>query len=106
MGASADNPFDGVWDAFADAGLLDQAWVEQAGGDPLPVMVDLRTPDELEFDSRVTVSRPTIEYRCTDAPDLDVGTTLTVNGVRYRVRNPPRAHDDGVHMTADLEVIR
>ncbi len=105
MGALADNPFAGTWSAFADAGLLVQALIDRADDDPLPVLVDLRTPDELDFDSRVTVAHPTIEYLRADAPGLDVGATLTVKDVRYRVRNPPRATGDGAHMTADLEAI-
>lgn len=106
MGTPADDPFGGIWSVFGDAGLLDEALIDQGGGDPLSTLVDLRTPDELEFDSRVTVSVPTIEYRHVDAPMLDVGSTLTIKLVRYRVRNPPRRQDDGIHMTADLEVIR
>lgn len=106
MGAPADDPFGGIWEVFSDAGLLDEALIDQADAEPQPVMVDLRTPDELDFDSRVTVSVPTIEYRRVDAPSLDTGSTLTVKGTRYRVRNPPRANADGIHMIADLEVTR
>lgn len=106
MGAPADSPFDGIWDAFADAGLLDEASIDRDGGEPLVIMVDLRTPDEVEFDSRITAHRPMIDYRRVDAPDLNVDSYLTVKGIRYRVRNPPRDLGDGVHLQADLEVVR
>jgi hypothetical protein len=110
MGTPADSPFDGIWDAFGDAGLLDAATIERDGdrdgGEPLVIMVDLRTPDEVEFDSRVTAHKPMIDYRRADSPDLDVDSYLTVRGIRYRVRNPPRDLGDGIHLQADLEVVR
>ncbi|MDQ7981354.1 hypothetical protein QYH69_29410 [Paraburkholderia sp. SARCC-3016] len=102
----ADSPFDGIWDAFGDAGLLDAAMIDRDGGEPLVIMVDLRTPDEVEFDSRITTHKPMIDYRRVDAPELAVDSTLTVRGIRYRVRNPPRDLGDGVHLQADLEVVR
>ena len=102
MATPADDPFAGVWDAFSDAGLLDEALIDRGDAEPLSIMVDLRMPDEPEFEGQVTAYEPHIEFRLSDAPSLAKGSTMTIKNVQYRVIRAPRRTEDGVHAVAYL----
>ncbi|KWC82759.1 hypothetical protein WL58_17975 [Burkholderia cepacia] len=92
-----------VWAAIAAVGMLKTAQVD---GVVDPVQIGFEAPDLLELGSQVTVAEYQIEYRAQDLPDLARGTELTIEGVRYRVRRPPRRTGDGYFMIADLEEVR
>ncbi|WP_321891706.1 head-tail joining protein [Paraburkholderia tropica] len=91
------------WTAFDALGMLKTAYVD---GMPEGVKVGFSAPDQIELDSQVTVAEYQIEFQSTDLPDLARGSILTIGGVRYRVRRPPRRKDDGFFLLADLEVAK
>ncbi|RKP43798.1 head-tail joining protein [Pararobbsia silviterrae] len=91
------------WAAFAAAGMLKTAYVDDVPGG---VQVGFATPDQLDLDGQVTVAEYQIEYQAADLPALARGSIIKVDEVCYRVRRPPRRKDDGFFMLADLEVAK
>ncbi|MBY4866777.1 hypothetical protein K6W76_09680 [Burkholderia anthina] len=92
-----------IWDAIADTGMLKEARL--ASDLTRGVLVGFSSPDALDLGMQVTVAEYQIEYRAQDIPDLKRSDELSIEGVQYRVRRPPRRKDDGYFMLADLEEI-
>lgn len=95
----------GFMAAFEAHGLATRATRTQVPGD-VGFVVGFVQPDELLFNDAVQTAQTAIEYTTADAPALTVGTALTINGMVYRVNQPPRLQGDGTFSRAALEVQR
>lgn len=76
------------WPEFKAAGMLTTATVT-SDGDTFDVDVGFSMPDQERLGGRGLSRDYEIEYQHEDAPDLDEGDGVVINGVSYRVRQPP-----------------
>lgn len=63
-------------------------------------------PEELILGEAVHTAQIEIEYKTADAPTLALGTSLTIDGVAYRVNSVPRKQGDGTFSRSGLEEAR
>lgn len=105
MSRELDEVFDGVWDAFDDAGFFEQATVMPAGGEPFDITVDFRKGSAEVFNGVAQTSQFSITYRLADAT-LRRQSLLGIDGVTYQLKADPEPDETGLNATAELEVRR
>ncbi|MDE1011269.1 MAG: hypothetical protein OSB38_36965 [Paraburkholderia fungorum] len=94
------------WSAFEAAGMLKTAQLVSSDGSMRDVQVGFTSPEVLDLGAQITAADPQIEYQTLDGPDIGRDALLVIDGVRYRVRRPPRRKDDGYFSVADLEKLK
>ena len=92
------------WAAFADAGMLALATSVDIGGTVYEnVYIGLTEPDEIFQETGTQHTHYQAEYQTTALPGLNVGDTITIDSVEYRVKTPPRLQRTGWYSLCDLE---
>ncbi|CAM2154444.1 conserved hypothetical protein [Paraburkholderia tropica] len=105
MSRELDEVFDGVWDAFTDAGFFEQATILPATGEPFDITVDFRKGSAELFNGAAQTSQFSITYRIADAT-LKRASLLSIDSVTYRLKADPEPDETGLNATAELELKR
>lgn len=92
------------WGAFKDAGMLVAATYQPAVGDLVEFDVGFNRPDQVVLDGVAHSTQASIEYQAVDI-ELRRGAVVKVDGVDYKVSQPPMAKDDGTFMLAYVEKV-
>jgi hypothetical protein len=93
------------WPAFKQAGMLDEAVYQPAGGAPaVPFDVSFSRPDQVVLDGMVHSTDYSIEYQGADI-EIKREYVLQIAGGTYKVRQTPAAKGDGTFYVAALEKV-
>jgi len=96
-----------MWDnilfdeAFDRAGIRVQATLLK-GGYP-DFQVKFERPQQIMLDDQVHTTNYSIEYTTGDVPSIARNDQVRIDGVTYRVIQPPVAQGDGYWTIAELE---
>jgi hypothetical protein len=85
---------------FRDFGVP-ASWLPSAGGPRSDVLVIFDNPDDLVLNGAILVQNTSsIMYQTGQLVGLEESEVLTINGVSWRVQEPPKAVEDGRLTTA------
>lgn len=99
-----------MWDnslfgeAFDAAGLRTEVALIKAGGSII-FRARFEQPQQILADEQVHTTNYWIEYESAKSPALSFDDVLLIQGVTYRVVQPPRAQGDGYFVIAELEQV-
>jgi hypothetical protein len=90
------------WQAFKAAGMLFEAEYVPPAGPPVPFDVGYTRPDQIVLDGAAHTTDYTIEYQAADVT-LARHSVVRVDGMTFKVAEPPRARGTGEFFIAILE---
>lgn len=90
-------------DAFDAAGLRVTATLLKSGRPQFQVRFE--QPQRIMLDDQVHTTDYTIEYTTADVPEISLNDRIEIDGVTYRVIQPPVAQGDGYWTIAQLESV-
>ncbi len=88
---------------FADPNIATEAIYTPAGGDPVPVRVIAKRPDEIVGfgDTRIHAATAVFDVRVPEFPAPAEGDTLEVDGQTFLVQGTPVKDREGLIWTLD-----
>lgn len=96
---------DDFFDAFKEAGMLDEAEFTDANGKVHCAAVGFNRPDALLLNEMVQVTQFQIEYEAGSFPGLKSDSIIKVKGKEYSVQGKPMALGNGSFIVAGLNKI-